>query len=192
MSSREQIMEAIQKNKPRATPLPELPAYASPADRTELFKTSLALNGGEAIEVQSLKEVEAWLSSEFSADKIRVSMISDLAGDLDVQKLDDPHELENVEVALLEGEWGVAENAAIWLPEEKLLHRALPFIAQHLAVVLRKDKILGNMHEVYQRIDVSDPGYGVFIAGPSKTADIEQSLVIGAHGPRSMKVFLMD
>jgi L-lactate dehydrogenase complex protein LldG len=35
-------------------------------------------------------------------------------------------------------------------------------------------------------------GFATFIAGPSKTADIEQSLVLGAHGPRSLIVFLID
>jgi len=58
--------------------------------------------------------------------------------------------------------------------------------------LLKIDHLLGNMHEVYQKINVAAPGYGVFVAGPSKTADVEQSLIIGAHGPRSMVVFLME
>lgn len=58
--------------------------------------------------------------------------------------------------------------------------------------LVKVENLLGNMHEVYQKVNVAGPGYGVFVAGPSKTADIEQSLVIGAHGPRSMIVYLMD
>ena len=73
-----------------------------------------------------------------------------------------------------------------------MVHRVLPFIAQHLIVLLKKDRLLGNMHEVYQKINAAAPGYGLFVAGPSKTADIEQSLVIGAHGPRSMVTFILD
>jgi len=90
----------------------------------------------------------------------------------------------------LNGHFGVAENAAIWFYEEDLALRVLPFITQNLAVVLPEDQIVANMHEAYE-ILTPQTGYGVFIAGPSKTADIEQSLVIGAHGSRSMTVFIV-
>jgi L-lactate dehydrogenase complex protein LldG len=41
--------------------------------------------------------------------------------------------------------------------------------------------IVPTMHEAYRQINIAEEGWGAFIAGPSKTADIEQSLVIGAH-----------
>ncbi|MEJ0056136.1 MAG: LUD domain-containing protein [Bacteroidota bacterium] len=100
--------------------------------------------------------------------------------------------LEKVEVAIIQGELGVAENGAIWVPETAMGHRALPYICQHLVIVLPISKIVPTMHQAYAEINIAANGFGAFIAGPSKTADIEQSLVIGAHGARSLNVFLLD
>jgi L-lactate dehydrogenase complex protein LldG len=71
------------------------------------------------------------------------------------------------------------------MKNEKNRHRALYFIAQNIVIVIDEKELLNNMHEAYEKISFENIGYGVFISGPSKTADIEQSLVIGAHGPKS-------
>ena len=100
--------------------------------------------------------------------------------------------LEAVEVAYISGTLGVAENGAIWLEESKMVNRLLPFICQHLVIVLEAANIVANMHEAYKQITIDKEGYGVFLAGPSKTADIEQSLVIGAHGAKSLRVYIIS
>ena len=96
--------------------------------------------------------------------------------------------LEEVEVLEIDGEFGVAENGAIWLKEEALPHRVAPFICQHLVIHVKK--IVPHMHAAYEELGKVDSTFGLFLAGPSKTADIEQSLVIGAHGARSLTVVL--
>ena len=103
----------------------------------------------------------------------------------------DPHTFADVELAIIKGEIGVAENGASWVPENNLQHRVMPFICQHLAIILDKNSFVPSMHQAYEKIGAADYGYGAFIAGPSKTADIEQSLVLGAHGPRSLSVFVI-
>jgi len=104
----------------------------------------------------------------------------------------DPHALDNVDLAVITAHFAVAENAALWVTEDIVQQRALPFITQQLAVIVKKEDILNNMHQAYQRIGAEDYGFGTFIAGPSKTADIEQSLVLGAHGPKTMCVFILS
>jgi L-lactate dehydrogenase complex protein LldG len=70
-------------------------------------------------------------------------------------------------------------------------NRILPFSTEQLIIVIEAKNIVNNMHDAYAAIDIQENGYGVFIAGPSKTADIEQSLVIGAHGPTDLIVFII-
>jgi L-lactate dehydrogenase complex protein LldG len=108
-----------------------------------------------------------------------------------MDEVTDPHELEDVDFAILPGMFGVAENAAVWVTDAALKHRVGYFLCQHLALVVPAGQIVNNLGEAYKRIRFDGPGFGAFIAGPSKTADIEQSLVIGAHGPKSMTVFLL-
>jgi L-lactate dehydrogenase complex protein LldG len=102
------------------------------------------------------------------------------------------HVLAQLELAVVAGSLAVAENGAIWVSDASLPTRVLPFICEHLVLVIYQSQIVGTMHEAYDRLQVSATGYGVFIAGPSRTADIEQSLVIGAHGPKRAHVFIVQ
>ena len=102
----------------------------------------------------------------------------------------DAHALARLDVLVCPGAFGVAENGAVWLPESGMGSRAAPFLAQHLVLVLDRNAIVPDMHAACDRLEAFREGYGVFVAGPSKTADIEQALVIGAHGPRSLLILL--
>lgn len=192
MSSKEAILTAIQQNKPDPTPLPDLLQFPEASNLVSLYEKGLAGNGGKLVTAGSIDEVQQFVRQNYSQDQLIASLVEGMPGNVDVRNISDPHDLEHVELAILEGELGVSENGAIWMPEKNVVHRVLPFIAQHLIILLKKDSLLTNMHQAYEKVNVSEDGYGVFIAGPSKTADIEQSLVIGAHGPRSLTVFLLD
>ena len=191
MHSRETILNAIRQNKPATNKLPEIPVFSSSIDLLKQFQESLVSNGGTTFVVQALEEVNTYLKEHYSSELKICSGLPEVLGNIAFDAIEDPHLLEDVHLAVLQGEWAVAENGAIWLSDEVLGARVLPFITQHLVVILSKQKIVSNMHEVYDKIDIRSTGYGVFIAGPSKTADIEQALVIGAHGARSLTVFLI-
>ena len=101
-----------------------------------------------------------------------------------------PSDLVQVQLAVVRGRIGVAENAAIWIDDTQLPHRSLPFVAEHCVLLLNADDLVVDMHAAYAALAGRRFGWGVFVSGPSKTADIEQSLVIGAQGPRTLLVVI--
>jgi L-lactate dehydrogenase complex protein LldG len=185
MSSRDYILSKI-RNTPRdKRPLPEIPDFKVDGELMERFVRSLLMNKGEVLDKKQLEEF--FNSSHF---KKIVSLSEEFQSFANMDIPGDAHQLADLDVAIISGQFGVAENAAIWLEERDMGLRALPFITEHLVIVLEKDQLVSNMHEAYERIGKGASGFGLFIAGPSKTADIEQSLVIGAHGAKSLRVVL--
>ena len=192
MSSRNNILSRIEKNKPALTSLPVINTnmVSSYDDVFVKFSTTLKSIGGDVIEINSFDELNNIIAEKNNTGKLVVNTIHQL-GDVDSQLIGMPKEILNgVDTAIIKGAIAVAENGAVWLYESQMINRLLPFICQHLILVIEKKNIVATMHQAYQQIDTGKEGFGVFIAGPSKTADIEQSLVIGAHGARSLIVYL--
>ena len=94
------------------------------------------------------------------------------------------------DIAVVPGHFGVAENGCVYLEEPEEGRRLDYFVHEALVIVLDRKEIVANMHDAYDRIGETVTGYGIFISGPSKTADIEQALVFGAHGAREVGIFL--
>jgi L-lactate dehydrogenase complex protein LldG len=194
MTSREKILAAVKQNQPNLVALPDISTLqGEPVDVVEKFISTLTTIGGQVFQVVGYDEIAAWVKQNYPTEKRIVTLIPELAGITGEVFAPSPaaHHLENVELTVLSAHFGVAENGAVWITEELMGHRALPFITQHLAILINAKDIVPTMHQAYTRIGDARQGFGTFIAGPSKTADIEQSLVIGAHGSRSMTVFLL-
>jgi len=102
------------------------------------------------------------------------------------------NDLNGTDVGIIRGSFGVAENGCIWIPQQ-MKEKVVCFISENLVILLKKSEIVNNMHEAYKRIefDKTYDGYGTFISGPSKTADIAQVLVMGAQAARSATILLM-
>lgn len=186
MSSRERILSAIAGVVTERKRLPEIPDFRLSGDLEELFKIAIFGNKGEVI---SKEEFERWLPTMNFSKVISLSTHFKTTGNIILPE--DPHELEDLGLAILDGQFGVAENGAIWLEDVNLGLRALPFITEHLVIVLDRNKLVETMHQGYDLVGNTHSGFGLFLAGPSKTADIEQSLVIGAHGAKSLRVVLV-
>ncbi len=186
MSARDEILSALRRAASPAAPLPEAPVPTVYADRERQFAETLAAVGGRFVRVVSITEFDRPPGQRIA------SLVAGVASDVDLHAMGDPHELEGIDTAVLPGEFAVAENAAVWVPGRLLgPHRAIFVVAQHLVLVVPAGAIVDNMQQACERIRPDAAGFGVFVSGPSKTADIEQSLVIGAHGARSCTVLLV-
>jgi len=195
VSSRDSILASLRRNAPPASPLPQAPSAITYSDPERQFAEAFTSVGGRFIRVATLAEVNTELEKLESYTQARKisSLVPDVGRtNVDLAALKDPHELEGIDIAILAAEFGVAENGAVWVPGSTLgPHRAIFVVTQHLVLVVPAGQIVHNMHQAYDRIRIERPGFGIFISGPSKTADIEQALVIGAHGPRSCTLFLV-
>ena len=195
MSSRATILEKIRQNQSTATSeLPNLDTLGLEAfEILDKYKAVLQGIGGDFVEVQDYNAIIAFVKKNYATDKRMITTIPELAEIAATDWFsDDPHTLENVELTLVKAHFGVAENSALWVTDAILGQRVAVFIPQYLAIVVHKKDIVETMHQAYDRIGNQEYDFGTFIAGPSKTADIEQSLVLGAHGARGLTVFLMD
>ncbi|MDO9374572.1 MAG: LUD domain-containing protein [Ferruginibacter sp.] len=195
MPGRETILNAARKNKPAFIEAP--PAWAegasiAPEQLTQKFIKTLESIGGKVIQCNDYDPIRAKLQEQLATGRFIANTIQGLgATSTEVQTNSNAQSLEPVEMAFIAGTLAVAENGAVWVYESQLLNRLLPFICQHLVLVVSRETLVSTMHAAYRKLDIAAEGYGVFIAGPSKTADIEQSLVIGAHGARSLLVYLV-
>ncbi len=194
MNSRETILAALRATNTAPVPSPRHPTPVRQGDPVVRFLESVKVVGGQSYRVPDAAALAAAVASlpVWSSPR-RASLVPDLpGGTVDLEAIVDPHELADLDVSAIPGELGVAENGAVWVKGETLRpHRAVFVIPEHLILVVRAQDIVNDMQEAYGRITLPRPGYGLFISGPSKTADIEQSLVIGAHGARSCAVFVV-
>lgn len=193
--AREAILKALRAAAPPDPGPPEgepsAGRYPDPAAR---LAEAVQAVGGTLVRVASPAALEAEaraLAERLQAARIVSEVPAAGPGNVRLGDLADPHGMEGIDLAVLPGIFAVAETGAVWVDGAALAHRGIFVVTQHLALVVPAAEIVNDMHEAYDRVRFDGPGFGLFVSGPSKTADIEQALVIGAHGARSCTVFLV-
>jgi L-lactate dehydrogenase complex protein LldG len=194
MSSKEDILKKYRSNIREQFDMPDLndiQAVTYPDPLLQFINMTKSV-GGNAIEVEEWCDINK-LIRELFPDAVEIA--SNLPGITIATRnpdiVDDASDLNGTDVGIIRGEFGVAENGCVWIPQQ-MKEKAVCFISENLVILLPKSQIVNNMHEAYRRINFNDYGYGTFISGPSKTADIAQVLVMGAQAARSATVLLID
>lgn len=207
MSTKEEILSRLRQNTRETYDLPDFGSIRpiTYADPVEEFKTKTTTTAGaKLIELHDEADLNKTIRSiveniSYSGEAGGGLVASNLPGieaDLNPDTVGSAQKLMTVDVGVVEGRIGVAENACIWIPQQ-MKEKAICFASEQLVIVLRRHDIVNNMHEAYERIAQSQEffqqyKFGTFISGPSKTADIESALVYGAQAARGVTVILCD
>ena len=197
MSSKEEILQRLRKNTRETYDMPDLSqlkpiTFADPV--AEFIQKTTTTAGAKLIEMKVDENLNDMVHQAYPDAKVVASNMPGVDADVNPDTVSDAKELMKVDVGVIEGYIGVAENACIWIPQQTK-EKAVCFASQQLVIVLSRDAIVSNMHEAYERIAASkeyfqEYKFGTFISGPSKTADIESALVYGAQAARGVTVVL--
>lgn len=193
MSKKEDIIGKIRAGKHMEYDMPDLSllnatTFADPVDEFRRMSKHSGADVVDAADGDDINEIvrRAYPDAKAIASNLDCVTIANRTPDT----VDEAQDLNGTDVAVVKGDLGVAENGCVWIPQT-MKERAVCFIAEYLVIILKRSDIVSNMHEAYARIKTNDYGYGCFISGPSKTADIAQALVMGAQAARGVTVVLV-
>lgn len=195
MSNKDDILKKYRANVREKYDMPDLSdikAITYPEPLVQFVKMT-EMVGGQAIEVDPGRDINVLIRELFPDAKEIASNLPEITiATRNPDTVGRARDLNGTDVGIIRGKFGVAENACVWIPQT-MKEKAICFISENLIILLPKSQIVNNMHEAYRRIrfDEEYDGYGVFISGPSKTADIAQVLVMGAQAARSATILLM-
>lgn len=193
MNSKEMILKRLAADGMAVRPRPGMDFVPQRfEDREATFAERLAAAGGRLVRMEAGETLDGVIRRCYPDAKSIASALPEVTlATVDPDRVADPRELVDVDLGVVRGAFGVAENGAVWITQE-MRGKALCFGATALMIVIPRDALVDTMHEAVVRPEVDDFGYGCFMSGPSKTADIEQALVFGAHGPMSVTVVLLE
>lgn len=189
MSSRDSILSTLRELKRPEQEMPRIHIEANHEDMMGQLEGNLKKQGGELRMISDIAEIQPRLDSMIAENKQVLALVEGLKGNRELTA--QSRDLKDVDFTLLAGDLACAENGAVYVRETLAGHRVVPFITENLGLVVKKENIVANMHEAMRNLTLEPGRFAAFIAGPSKTADIEQALVVGAHGPCSLTLYIV-
>lgn len=192
MSRKEDILAKIKANIRETYDMPRLDGIKGMTydDKVKQFMEMTTTVGGKAVLTDKDTDINKLIRELYPDAKEIASNVEGITiATRNPDTVAEASELNGTDVAVLRGEVAVAENGCIWIPQT-MKEKAVCFISEYLVIITDRESIVNNMHEAYARIEMPDYGYGCFISGPSKTADIAQALVMGAQAARGVTVII--
>jgi len=178
-------------------------------EQVGLFVRNVEKEFGTVARVASLADVPAAVADYLAANNLPTDFA--IAPHPELQRIDwsqrpmlalRPGRAEASDlVCLTHGYAAVAETGTLMLPATAQRPTTLNLLGDTAIVVLRASRIVGAMEEAWDllRAEHRDDATGGFmprnvmwVTGPSRSADIESTLELGAHGPRRLHVVLLD
>jgi L-lactate dehydrogenase complex protein LldG len=143
-----------------------------------------------------IAQAEGWNSVVYHPD----AMLADLVGGLGVtgsqMNASTPvSELETAGAGITLCDALIAQTGSVLLTTKSAGGRALSVLPPHHVVLAHEAQLLADLPAafdlLYQRYGEKFPSFSTLITGPSRTADIERTLVLGAHGPKKLTILFM-
>ncbi|SAK90717.1 hypothetical protein AWB80_06468 [Caballeronia pedi] len=189
MTTREAFLSKIRAAQPAPRPRPEVPLFPTPeGDLKARFTAALIAMGGTCVDAAGLNDVNALLAARFPDAKVIASAVPGIDGTRPLAPDTVPASLQDVDVGVVRGRFGVAETGSVWFSEQEYIVNSVGYLSQHLVVLLDPALLVEGLQQVYRRADFTSARYAVLVTGPSATADIEGVLIRGAQGVRSLTV----
>ena len=196
MSTKEEILSRYRRNM-KVTGQHDMPDFSTlkgvEYDNPLAQFVAMSENvGSRVVDLSAGDDVNNVIKGLYPEAKVFASSLPEITiADRNPDIVEKAQDLNGTDVGIVKGEIGVAENGCVWIPQT-MKEKAVCFISEYLVILLSRKSIVSNMHQAYERIQFTDYGYGSFISGPSKTADIAQALVMGAQAARGVTVILTD
>lgn len=211
MTSKDNILGKLRRNTRETYDMPDLSfkklTFADPV--AEYIKQTTTTAGAKLIEAKEGDDLSELIRQAYPDAKVVSTNVSGITAEglskaygrpvelRSPDTVETAQQLDGTDVGVLQGGVACAENACVWIPQT-MKERAVCFISEYLVILVSRSNIVSNMHQAYKWLEdiqgsaQGDVPYGTFISGPSKTADIEQSLVYGAQAACGVTVILMS
>ncbi len=182
----------------RVEQAPQLIRPKLPDDLFACFSEKLALGGGTCERLDAVSQVpEAiarFLKTNELAPKLRAAPALQGVVWGDVLHVNFGNTRGDDLVSVTPAFCAVAETGSVVLLSSEESPTSLNFLPDVHIVIVDMKQLVPHYEDVWEKLRVFGevPRAINFITGPSKTADVEQTLQIGAHGPRNLHVLLVS